>query len=91
MVATTNFDTCAETDYNMSVHADPPPATVSEPNGFHYATGPQLGKGGFAICHRAEVVQDNTPTGRVVALKIVKSKMEPAKLAQKVLIKRWNG
>jgi len=68
----------------MSVHADPPPATVSEPNGFHYATGPQLGKGGFAICHRAEVLQDNMPTGRIVALKIVKSKMEPAKLAQKV-------
>ncbi|KAF2099628.1 hypothetical protein NA57DRAFT_75130 [Rhizodiscina lignyota] len=67
----------------MSVHADPPPSLVREPHGIHYATGEQLGKGGFAICHRAEVIEKNRSTGRIVALKIVKSKMEPPKLAQK--------
>lgn len=40
--------------------------------------------GGFAICHRAERYEDCKPTGQIVALKIVKTKMEPAKLAQKV-------
>jgi len=68
----------------MSVHAEPPPPVVSEPHGIKYATGPQLGKGGFAICHQAELYENSKPTGRIVALKIVKSKMEPAKLAQKV-------
>ncbi|KAF2459838.1 P-loop containing nucleoside triphosphate hydrolase protein [Lineolata rhizophorae] len=67
----------------MSVHADPPPALVNEPTTIQYATGSQLGKGGFAICHRAELLDNGKPTGQVVALKIVKSKMEPAKLAQK--------
>ena len=68
----------------MSIHADAPPAVVSDPSGSQYATGPQLGKGGFAICHRAELLQQNKPTGDIIALKIVKSKMEPPKLAQKV-------
>lgn len=68
----------------MSIHADAPPAVVSDPSGLQYATGPQLGKGGFAICHRAELLQRNKPTGDIIALKIVKSKMEPPKLAQKV-------
>lgn len=67
----------------MSIHADAPPAVVSDPSGSQYATGPQLGKGGFAICHRAELLQQNKPTGDIIALKIVKSKMEPPKLAQK--------
>lgn len=67
-----------------SVHADPPPPIVTEPSGINYATGPALGKGGFAICHRAERYDGTVPTGQVVALKIVKSKMEPAKIAQKV-------
>ncbi|KAK5017361.1 Cell cycle serine/threonine-protein kinase cdc5/MSD2, partial [Cryomyces antarcticus] len=67
----------------MSVHADPPPSLVPEPNGVQYATGGQLGKGGFAICHRAERLDVDRPTGHVVALKIVRTKMEPAKLAQK--------
>ncbi|KAF2766899.1 Pkinase-domain-containing protein [Teratosphaeria nubilosa] len=66
-----------------SVHADPPPPIVTEPSGIHYATGAALGKGGFAICHRAERYDGNKPTGHMVALKIVKTKMEPAKLAQK--------
>lgn len=68
----------------MSVHADPPPAVVREPNKLTYLAGSQLGKGGFAICHRAELCEDGKPSGKIVALKIVRSKMEPAKLAQKV-------
>ena len=68
----------------MSVHADPPPATGIEPFGTNYATANQLGKGGFAICFKAERHDGDKPTGHMVALKIVKSKMEPAKLAQKV-------
>ncbi|KAK4565361.1 Cell cycle serine/threonine-protein kinase cdc5/MSD2 [Recurvomyces mirabilis] len=66
-----------------SVHADPPPPIVAEPGGINYATGSALGKGGFAICHRAERYDGSKPTGHLVALKIVKTKMEPAKLAQK--------
>jgi hypothetical protein len=74
----------------MSVHADPPPPIVSEPHGIHYATANQLGKGGFAICFKAERLErDHQPTGHLVALKIVKSRMEPAKLAQKVLHGLW--
>lgn len=68
----------------MSVHADPPPPIVSEPHGISYATANQLGKGGFAICFKAERLDQDRPTGHVVALKIVRTKMEPAKLAQKV-------
>lgn len=45
-----------------------------------------MGKGGFAICHRAERYDNNRPTGQLVALKIVKSHMEPKKLEQKVSI-----
>ncbi|KKY13092.1 putative plk plk-unclassified protein kinase [Diplodia seriata] len=67
----------------MSVHADPPPSLVREPHRFEYETAEQLGKGGFAICHRAALLDNGKPTGRMVALKIVKSKMEPPKLAQK--------
>lgn len=68
----------------MSLHADPPPPVVHEPNGIQYQTADQLGKGGFAICYRAEQCAHNRPTGKMVALKIVKSQMEPQKLAQKV-------
>ncbi|KJY02427.1 serine/threonine protein kinase [Zymoseptoria brevis] len=68
---------------SSSIHADPPPPIVTEPSGVNYATGPALGKGGFAICHRAERYDGSRPTGQIVALKIVKTKMEPAKLAQK--------
>ena len=70
----------------MSAHAESPPSVVPEPNGFEYAVGDLIGKGGFAICHRAERLDKKKPTGHIVALKIVKTKMEPAKLAQKV---RW--
>jgi len=69
----------------MSVHADAPPPVVREPKRITYLTGAQLGKGGFAICHRAELCEDGKPSGKIVALKIVKSKMEPPKLAQKVI------
>lgn len=72
----------------MSVHAEPPPPVVVEPHGIKYATGDQLGKGGFAICHRAEMLEREKSTGHMVALKIVKTKMEPAKLAQKVGISK---
>jgi hypothetical protein len=67
-----------------SIHADPPPPIVTEPSGINYATGPALGKGGFAICHRAERYDGTRPTGQVVALKIVRSMVEPTKIAQKV-------
>ena len=67
-----------------SIHADPPPPVVTEPSGISYATGGALGKGGFAICHKAERYDGSRPTGQIVALKIVKTRMEPAKLAQKV-------
>ncbi|KAF1975206.1 hypothetical protein BU23DRAFT_459195 [Bimuria novae-zelandiae CBS 107.79] len=66
-----------------SVHADPPPELVCDPEGLQYETGPQLGKGGFAICHRAKLLNHEHLGHTTVALKIVKSKMEPPKLAQK--------
>ncbi|KAF2151122.1 kinase-like protein [Myriangium duriaei CBS 260.36] len=69
----------------MSVHADPPPPLVTEPYGTNYATSNQLGKGGFAICYKAERLEGDRPTGHMVALKIVRMKMEPAKLAQKFI------
>lgn len=67
-----------------SVHADAPPEVVVDPEGLQYETGPQLGKGGFAICHRAKLLGHEHLGNNTVALKIVKSKMEPPKLAQKV-------
>ncbi|KAF2270721.1 Pkinase-domain-containing protein [Lojkania enalia] len=66
-----------------SIHADAPPEVVCDPEGLQYETGPQLGKGGFAICHRAKLLGHEHLGSNTVALKIVKSKMEPAKLAQK--------
>ena len=58
---------------------------VYDPERLQYETGPQLGKGGFAICHRAKLMGHEHLGSSTVALKIVKSKMEPAKLAQKVI------
>lgn len=69
---------------SSSIHADPPPPVVPEASGISYVTGSALGKGGFAICHRAERYDSSRPTGQIVALKIVKSQMEPKKLEQKV-------
>lgn len=68
----------------MSVHAAPPPEFVNEPLGIQYATSTQLGKGGFAICFKAERLDSGLSTGHMVALKIVKTKIEPQKVAQKV-------
>lgn len=67
-----------------SVHAEPPPEVVRDPEGLQYETGPQLGKGGFAICHRAKLMGHDHLGSSTVALKIVRSQMEPPKLAQKV-------
>ncbi|KAF2750620.1 hypothetical protein M011DRAFT_483560 [Sporormia fimetaria CBS 119925] len=64
---------------SSSVHADPPPPIVVDPEGLQYEVGPQLGKGGFAICHSAQVRRHNA----VVALKIVRSTMDSPKLLQK--------
>lgn len=67
-------------------HPPPPPAQVLEPpsndskTGRIYETGKLLGKGGFAICHEARWGS----TGQKYALKIVKSYMPQAKMAQKV-------
>jgi hypothetical protein len=82
----TNFDTPPHPMSAPSVHAEPPPEVVADPEGLQYATGPQLGKGGFAICHRAKLLGHEHLSSNTVALKIVKSKMEPPKLAQKVLL-----
>jgi myosin-1 len=67
-----------------SIHADAPPAVVIDPEGLSYETGAQLGRGGFAIAHRAKLLGHDHLGSSTVALKIVKSKMEPPKLAQKV-------
>jgi hypothetical protein len=68
-----------------SIHAEPPPEIVRDAEGIQYETGAQLGKGGFAICHRAKLTgRPYLKEQRTVALKIVRSKMEPPKLAQKV-------
>ncbi|KAF2831219.1 Pkinase-domain-containing protein [Ophiobolus disseminans] len=66
-----------------SIHAEPPPEVVRDPEGLEYETGEQLGKGGFAICHRAKLLGHAYLGNATVALKIVRSKMEPPKLAQK--------
>ncbi|CAI6331490.1 unnamed protein product [Periconia digitata] len=68
---------------SSSVHAAAPPDVVRDPEGLEYETGQQLGKGGFAICHRAKLLGHESLGNTTVALKIVKSKMEPPKLAQK--------
>lgn len=67
----------------MSVLADPPPAVVREYKGFQYNTGKKLGNGGFAICYAAELCQSSRPTGKIVALKIVKNQKDK-RIIQKV-------
>nr|POF19921.1 serine/threonine-protein kinase plo1 [Quercus suber] len=71
-------------DISAMSYAEPPPPIISDASGVTYATGSALGKGGFAICHRAERYDGSKPTGQMVALKIVKSIITPAKLAQKI-------
>jgi len=68
----------------VHVHADAPPEVVCDPEGLQYKTGPQLGKGGFAICHPAKLLGHEHLGNTTVALKIVRSKIEPPRLAQKV-------
>jgi myosin-1 len=69
----------------MSMLADPPPEIVREPKDIQYITGDKLGNGGFAICYRGELCQKNKPTGKIVALKIVKSQMD-RRVIQKVCV-----
>lgn len=63
-------------------HARPPPPVVTEPgeDGERYATGPFLGKGGFAICYEGKLLRN----GRVFAMKVVKSEMNQRKMEEKV-------
>jgi len=68
----------------MRSHADAPPQVVYDPTGRQYHTEKQLGRGGFAICWQAQQTEGTRTTSKTVALKIVKSKVEPRKLAQKV-------
>lgn len=63
--------------------ADPPPAIVREAKGYHYHTGRKLGNGGFAIAYSAEVHQGAKPTGKIVALKIVRNQKDK-RIIQKV-------
>jgi hypothetical protein len=67
----------------MSVLADPPPAIVREYKGYHYHIGRKLGNGGFAICYDAELHQATKPTGKIVALKIVRNQKDK-RIIQKV-------
>lgn len=67
----------------MSMLAEPPPAIVQEPKDIQYITGDKLGNGGFAICYRGEMCQRSKPTGKIIALKIVKSQMD-RRVIQKV-------
>jgi hypothetical protein len=79
-------------------HAPPPPAHVQEPDqndgssGLSYRTGDLLGKGGFAVCYSGELLdQTMKSTGRVFALKIVKSNMTQKKMEEKVSATDSNG
>ena len=67
-------------------HAPPPPSLVLEPeeNGERYSTGAFLGKGGFAICYEGTLLR----TGRVFAMKVVRSEMAQKKMQEKVLESR---
>jgi hypothetical protein len=67
-----------------TTYADLPPALVSDPAGIQYHMEKQLGRGGFAICWRAQQVDNTHASRKTVAMKIVKSKIELNKVAQKV-------
>ncbi|KAF2798632.1 kinase-like protein [Melanomma pulvis-pyrius CBS 109.77] len=66
-----------------TTYADPPPALVCDPTGLQYQMEKQLGRGGFAICWQAQQVDTTHGSRKTVAMKIVKSKMETKKMAQK--------
>ena len=63
-------------------HAPPPPSLILEPeeDGERYSTGAFLGKGGFAICYEGTLLR----TGRVFAMKVVRSEMAQKKMQEKV-------
>ncbi len=72
-------------------HAPPPPQLVHEPDtaeageGRTYHTGALLGKGGFAICHEAQLLGNkNDKASHRFALKIVKSTFSQKKMEDKV-------
>ncbi|KAI9876401.1 MAG: Cell cycle serine/threonine-protein kinase cdc5/MSD2, partial [Pleopsidium flavum] len=71
-------------------HPPKPPQYVFEPNGPNgepgekYKTGSLLGKGGFAICHKAELCSERYGAfTQDFALKIVKTNMGQRKMAEK--------
>ncbi|KAH4111856.1 hypothetical protein HBI56_014100 [Parastagonospora nodorum] len=66
-----------------TTYADPPPALVCDPAEIQYHMEKQLGRGGFAICWRAQQVDNAHASRKTVAMKIVKSKIELNKVAQK--------
>jgi hypothetical protein len=68
----------------MGIYAEPPPPILNEPTGIQYQTEKQLGRGGFAICWQAQQTDNGRTPSRTIALKIVKSRMDSMKLAQKV-------
>ncbi|KAF1958019.1 kinase-like protein [Byssothecium circinans] len=67
----------------MPTHADPPPPVVHDPSALEYHTEKQLGRGGFAICWQAQQTDSGRTISKTVALKIVKSRIESRKVAQK--------
>lgn len=74
-------------------HPPKPPYYVSEPDGPNgisgerYKTGSLLGKGGFAICYKAELCNERYRNAvHEFALKIVKTQMNQKKMLEKVWI-----
>ncbi len=72
-------------------HPPKPPQYVFEPDGPNgesgerYKTGILLGKGGFAICHKAKLCSERYGAfTQDFALKIVKTKMSQKRLEEKV-------
>ena len=59
------------------------PSSSDRPSGSIYYTGRLLGKGGFAICHEAQL----SGTRMKYALKVVKSRMPQKKMEQKVFLR----
>ena len=62
-----------------------PPTQVVEPgaNPETYLTGRKLGKGGFAVCFEATIKSTKADQPQLVALKVVKAKIEQKKMAEK--------
>jgi serine/threonine protein kinase len=62
-----------------------PPTQVIEPGQSPetYLTGRKLGKGGFAVCFEGNMKSKNPDKPQLVALKVVKAKIEQKKMAEK--------